>query len=355
MFAQNTEFILSGININIDALFEQVFNRSPKLTYIYKQGSAKIHYQEAFLGLMQHSNRMTIEYELPYKGFKLSDVIDDTGDLDIINFLTKYKHTYKAYPINLPIATHNTDRIWDIISQNQKLIYDEFQGLDTFRCSYLPNRHITIVFDYRYDPVQIYNMEAASQNEAERLVKYLYGKGNIPQFLKVFLAFSYIQQSVKYDTTYIESMKRGLKNLDISPELPFCVLGSASKRAISKGISEAFKLIMGRSGIECLIVRGKLNVPGGEDEYYWNMVKLNGMYYHVDVSWYVNNKGINVSRFMCNDRIFFNEHAWYEGTPDAKGCTFNYDHVEEYVNENINKLTASGIEKKYLIPDEIYD
>jgi hypothetical protein len=310
------------------------------------------------LGLLQYNHQneieVEVEYEEPYRGFNLSDVIDDGGDFDVIEYIKKYKQAKKAYPLYIPVATLNTSRISEALNNNSGLCFDEFQGLDGVSFGYQENRHITVIFNYRYDPVQLYNMEIAAQSEADKLVKYLYGKDKIPPFLKVFLVFSYIQQSVKYDTMYIDGLKRGMKNMDISSELPFCVLGSASKRAISKGIAKAFKLIMDKSEIECQIVRGMLNITGGEDEYYWNIVKLNGMYYHMDASWHIDNKGINVSRFMCNDHVFFTDHGWYEGTPSAKGRTYNYDYIEEHINENLNKLIASGIEEKYLTPDEVY-
>lgn len=85
------------------------------------------------------------------------------------------------------------------------------------------------------------------------------------------------------------------------------------------------------------------------------MVKLGSVWYHLDATWYLDNKGINVSRFMCNNNNFYKEHRWYEGTPDAKGCTFNYDYIEEYINDNFDKLTSAGIAEKYLQPEEVYD
>ncbi len=84
------------------------------------------------------------------------------------------------------------------------------------------------------------------------------------------------------------------------------------------------------------------------------MVKLGDVWYHLDASWFLDHNGINVGRFMCNDSIFLNDHLWSEELPTAKGCTFNYDYIEEYINNNFQKLIAEGVSEKYLRPDEIY-
>lgn len=50
--------------------------------------------------------------------------------------------------------------------------------------------------------------------------------------------------------------------------------------ANSRGISCAFKALCDNLGIECLIVSGRLE----KQDHYWNIVKIEDAYYHVDVS-----------------------------------------------------------------------
>jgi hypothetical protein len=355
---QNTRFTIKG-KFDLDELFAEALKRCPKLTFIFKDWEGKLSNDRLWIYVVpvsyNYNTELELKYEIPYRGFDMRDVIEDDGDFNIIDFLKKYKRDYKAYPENIPIATLNPDRIWNAVNKEQKIIYDEFQGLDGIGCSRKPERHILLNFKYKYDTEQLYNMEVAAKNEADKLIKILFGTGHIPPFLKVFLSFSYVQQNCKFDSMYIEALKRGMKGIDVAPELPFSVLGSVKKHAVSKGVSSAITLILTMSGVECVTIEGKLFVENSENDYFWNMVKLNNVWYHLDAMWYLDNKGINIARFMCNDKIFFKEHRWYEGTPDAKGCTFNYDYIEEYINENFDKLVSFGIQEKYLRPEEIYD
>lgn len=52
-------------------------------------------------------------------------------------------------------------------------------------------------------------------------------------------------------------------------------------RAVCEGYSRAFKLLCYYSGLECILVTGDSKGVG----HMWNMVKLEGKWYHVDVTW----------------------------------------------------------------------
>jgi hypothetical protein len=357
MLAGRREFSLTGSYIDVNELSRRVFQRCPKLAIIFKDMTLKYDQQKAVFGLVtiESNYKAEVIYQEPYKDFDINSVIEDNGQFNIVSYIKKYKYDKRGYPVHLPITSTDTNGLWKSVGANNKLVYSELPGLEGLSCEYSENKYIIIHFNYKYDPSQIYNMENSANNEAEKLVRILFGNGQIPPFLKVFLTFSYIQQTCKTDTMYIESLKRGMKGVDIAPELAFSVLGSTRHNAVSKGIASAMTLILTKSGIECITVEGKLLVENSEDEYYWNMVKLGGVWYHLDASWFLDTNGINVSRFMCNHNKFMSEHRWYEGTPIAKGCTFDYDYIEDYINENCDKLIASGISQKYLQPEEVYE
>lgn len=238
MLAQNTQFTIKG-KVDPNELFAEAFKRCPKLTFIYKDWGGKHSNDRLWVYFIpinyNHNTEIELEYDPPYRGFDMSQVIEDDGKFDIIDYLKKYKKKNKAYPVHIPIATFYPEKIWNAINKNQHIIYSEFPGLDGISCSRQPERHILLIFNYKCDAEQLYNMETAANNEAEKLVKILFGSGNIPAFLKVFLTFSYVQQNCKFDSMYIEALKRGMKGVDVAPELAFSVLGSAKKYAVSKG------------------------------------------------------------------------------------------------------------------------
>lgn len=54
-------------------------------------------------------------------------------------------------------------------------------------------------------------------------------------------------------------------------------------RASSMGAALAYKVLCDEMGIECIVVRGRLGTLGTQD-HYWNIISIDGDYYHVDVS-----------------------------------------------------------------------
>lgn len=59
------------------------------------------------------------------------------------------------------------------------------------------------------------------------------------------------------------------------------------KKAVCDGYARAFAILCKKAGIPCLIARGYSNNPetGKQEGHAWNVVKLDGEYYHVDVTW----------------------------------------------------------------------
>lgn len=357
MLVQNTQFTVKG-SFDIDMLKYESFRRCPKLTFIFQFGESCTYYDIRYISFIpikyNYTTEIKIDYRLPYQGFDIRQVIEDNGNFDIMTFLKNYKRLNGVYPVHIPIATFNAETIWNTVCSEQKAIYEEFPGLDIINNDTFADYGLLLTFNYKYDTGQIYNMELAADNAAEKMIITLFGSGNIPPFLKVFLVFSYVQQNCKFNSMYSDAMMRGVKGIDIAPELAFGVLCSANKQVVSKGVASAVTLILTKAGIDCITIQGDLLVENSENVYYWNMAKLGDVWYHLDASWCLDHNGINVGRFMCNDSIFLNEHLWSEELPTAKGCTFNYDYIEEYINNNFQKLIAEGISEKYLRPDEIY-
>ena len=96
-----------------------------------------------------------------------------------------------------------------------------------------------------------------------------------------------------------------------------------NKNAICMGYTSTFKLFMDMVGIECIIVEG--SARQGVEPHAWNMVRLDGEWYCVDVTWndpigsgntntYVFHKYFNVTSQFLRD----NDHQWDESTaPEA--------------------------------------
>lgn len=60
----------------------------------------------------------------------------------------------------------------------------------------------------------------------------------------------------------------------------------SSKKAVCEGYAKSFKYIMDAANIPCIVVIGKgINSTGQTESHAWNYVKIDGVWYGVDVTW----------------------------------------------------------------------
>ena len=73
-----------------------------------------------------------------------------------------------------------------------------------------------------------------------------------------------------------------------------------------KGLALAYRALCGALGIECMVVEG---VSGGvaAEEHFWNIVELNGAYYHVDVSGMAEDPAAS---FLLSDDALWGRYIW---------------------------------------------
>ena len=103
-----------------------------------------------------------------------------------------------------------------------------------------------------------------------------------------------------------------------------------NKSAICEGYTMTFQLFMDMLGIECIRVDGTSTAYGITEPHAWNMVKLDGEWYCVDVTWndpvgsrntniYVFHKYFNVTSEFLRD----NKHSWDEdAAPEATATEY---------------------------------
>lgn len=100
------------------------------------------------------------------------------------------------------------------------------------------------------------------------------------------------------------------------------------KKGICTGYSRTFRLLMTLIGVECVTVPGTSH--GGADDHAWNLVKLDGDWYAVDVTWddpvasfelpeALTHRYFNVT----SDYLRQNDHFWDESAyPEAAGTAY---------------------------------
>lgn len=106
---------------------------------------------------------------------------------------------------------------------------------------------------------------------------------------------------------------------------------------ICLGYASSFQLLMDLAGVECSTVVGAAS--SSSQDHAWNMVKLDGEWYCVDVTWddpvnagYFGRWGMPIVRHtyfnVTSDYMRQTDHQWdYDNTPEATATAYSWDNL----------------------------
>lgn len=196
------------------------------------------------------------------------------------------------------------------IANNPSISY--YNGLTAFSNG-------TINFKYEGNRQAILEKNKKVEVEVDRIIKEKIKK-DMSDFEKVKTIHDYLVLSVAYD------YENFLKN-NVSHD-SYEVYGALiNKVAVCDGYTKAMALLLNKVGVHTLQVSGSGN--GGNHS--WNMVKIDGQYYHVDTTWDdpVPNKpgSVQYNYFLKNDKQLKVDHQWDETAyPIANSSKYSYFH-----------------------------
>ena len=166
---------------------------------------------------------------------------------------------------------------------------------------------------------------------------------------------SYITQECCYDQRAFDEVESNPEKTPSDP-IPHLAYGPLVEfRGICSGLAWAFKTLMDEANIECICVSGFLK-EDLKTGHMWNLVKLDGQYYHVDPTWGIKDDGVYISGLLQPDSMMKITHIWeLSDYPTARGMRFDYDFIEDFLVENGNDFLDDGANEKYFFPEEIID
>lgn len=141
-------------------------------------------------------------------------------------------------------------------------------------------------------------------------------KGKKSDAAKVKAAHDYIIKNTAYDyDNYI---------INQIPKADYTAVGVLkNKTAVCEGYAKTFYALMNLMNIPCKMVTGTGNGVG----HAWNMVKVGGKWYHIDVTWddpVPDEKGnIGYGYFLLSDQEMARDHSWTRS--DFPACTASAD------------------------------
>lgn len=135
--------------------------------------------------------------------------------------------------------------------------------------------------------------------------------GKMEEIEKILALHDYIVLNTAYDTSYT---RYSIKNTLIDG------------LAVCQGYAETMKLFLDALGVENQLIYGM----AGGDRHVWNLVCLDGDWYHLDVTWddpLLDGKDVpgevSYGYFMVPDEVMAKDHQWEQGDyPEAAGGTY---------------------------------
>lgn len=144
--------------------------------------------------------------------------------------------------------------------------------------------------------------------------------------------------------------------------------------AVCQGYADTFKMMLDLLKIENYVVQGIAAYPNGLQEHAWNLVKLDGEYYHIDSTWNdpIGNQKDKSSYkyFLMNDEDIRKDHKWdesnypksdknrykyfrdiYEGVIDGSWIYYS----SNCYNYNLYKIRINGEDRASLLNSSVVD
>jgi transglutaminase-like putative cysteine protease len=193
---------------------------------------------------------------------------------------------------------------------------------DPFIEGHLSMREITYTYtrsSAKIDVKQQYLVTAAQVASIDATVDEILAQNNahsLSDFDKIKFVNDFIVQNTVYST-----------NTTNSPHSAYTVL--AEGKGVCQGYALLAQKMLTKLGIESLYVVGEAGGVG----HAWNLVKLNGGWYHIDTTWNdpTPDRGPNNVRyayFLMSDRQLANDHTWeIQDYPQAVDEQYAYLHI----------------------------
>lgn len=334
--------------ISFEKLITQTLAQEPRLLFYIGSYSVQIHKNSAFSLTSDFDVTMTYNESAPDN---IDQIIIDDGQYTLKNY------TSLVYPETFYFVTDDPQDLTQRIHNSYNDIMTKYEGIYGLSTQYYTfdkisqKAALTATFNYCMPIPQLNQKIRQAEFKANNIIKDLSRGLNLLPFIKIYLAFTYLQQNTSYDHRGYNNLLADLESckLDPAPRISYGPL--VENRGICSGIAYAYKKLMESFNIECMVVHGELDEDGSM-LHAWNLVKINNQYYHVDATRGIE-QGVCFQNFMkCDSQM--KGYRWDQSiVPAATGRHFSYDFIEDWLIDHGEDLVDAGIDSRYVFPDFI--
>ena len=302
-------------SIKINNYSSKVYNLTSVITRARKD-KINIMINEGNIESLSSSNIVIMYISFAYPG--------DAADVNTISSYNAadYNDVYNAIKDGLLNAAENIDLnikedklknssvlksiIEKVLDDNPDLNYVDSYGIheetETLGSIVIDKKYSAYI-KYRFPKDEVLSMQRAVNSKADDIIRSVIKTG-MSQYEKELALHDYIVRNAKYD--YINYKKGTIPNVSFTA---YGVLINGV--GVCEGYSAAFYKLLTTAGIECKLITGVAGEPHA-----WNIVKIDGKYYHVDITFDdpVINGGeierVSHRYFNLSDSVMAKDHSW---------------------------------------------
>lgn len=234
-----------------------------------------------------------------------------------------------------------------------KLDVPELFYVKNIRIRYLTQNvlHCTVMPEYRFTISQSHDTLISMSLSCKDLVdKYRRSS----DFQKEKAIHDFLASTVKYRDT----------DAPYSHESPGAIL---FQRGVCEGIAKAFKYLSDQLGLQSVVVFGSSNEQENSGGHAWNLVRVNGVFYHIDTTFdtTISSSCIRYDYFNLSDADIQSSHHWDDALPSCPrtlgiyeklGCCFSRGkELASYIRKtsSVKKTIVFKLPKGFLDDESI--
>ena len=185
--------------------------------------------------------------------------------------------------------------------------------------------------------------EKQIRSELERVAHELLGNlvnAHQSEYDKIRNMHDYLKNNLQYDMNAVGNSCLSNRHIAESHTIVGALL---NHKCVCEGFAKAMKYLCDKVGIECWVVSGKGSSSVATGSHSWNIVKINGCYHHVDVTWdnqYAETSNTpNYGYLNLSDDEIAKDHTWERKYyPACPISPYNYFRVNDALIDSKNQL-----------------
>lgn len=130
---------------------------------------------------------------------------------------------------------------------------------------------------------------------------------NMPDFDKYKILHDWLVKNITYDENYVNSYD----TLKLNSHGHHMLIGLIENKGVCDTYSRLYEILCKKANLQCIRVIGRTN----NDNHSWNIVNIDNIYYHIDVTWDDPNDKLRYDYFLISDSTIRKDHSWTMETP----------------------------------------